>query len=281
MAEEQKLNKPWLVAVWPGMGQVAISAGYYLMAKLGMHLLAELPGQELRGDAIEISGSTGDWLARRSGSSPGATPRGRTTSLSSSVKHSLPWESTPSAAGSSSPRGARGERVFTFAAMATPMHPDQDARVFGAATDLESLAELKRLDLESWKTAISAASMECSRSGCGIRVARGPVCLARCWHSTQFPYPKASLAILEVFAKIAGIEIDLTELSEQVRDMEQKLGELLVQMKQAFEQQQCLPRKSGCTRNRPRKNSTTGRGCPEHRAAFRVRRRRPLGRLRA
>ena len=43
MAEEQKLNRPWLVAVWPGMGQVAISAGYYLMAKLGMHLLAELP----------------------------------------------------------------------------------------------------------------------------------------------------------------------------------------------------------------------------------------------
>src|SRR3974390_1049946 len=47
MAEEMKLNKPWLVAVWPGMGHVAVSAGYYLMAKLGMHLVAELPAQEL------------------------------------------------------------------------------------------------------------------------------------------------------------------------------------------------------------------------------------------
>ena len=54
---------------------------------------------------------------------------------------------------------------------------------------------------------------------------------------TQFPYPKAALAILEVFAKITEIEIDLTELTEQVRDMEHKLGELLVQMRQAFEQQ--------------------------------------------
>ena len=47
MADEIKLKNPWLVAVWPGMGNVAISAGYYLMAKLGMHLLAEFPAREL------------------------------------------------------------------------------------------------------------------------------------------------------------------------------------------------------------------------------------------
>ena len=47
MPEELKLNKPWLVAVWPGMGHVAISAGYYLMAKLGMHVLAEFSPREL------------------------------------------------------------------------------------------------------------------------------------------------------------------------------------------------------------------------------------------
>ena len=33
-------------AAWPGMGAVAISADYYLMAKLGMHLLAEYPARE-------------------------------------------------------------------------------------------------------------------------------------------------------------------------------------------------------------------------------------------
>ena len=45
MADEIRLNKPWLVAVWPGMGHVAISAGYYLMAKLGMHRLAEFSAE--------------------------------------------------------------------------------------------------------------------------------------------------------------------------------------------------------------------------------------------
>ena len=47
MAAELKLNQPWMVAVWPGMGHVAISAGYYLMAKLGMHILTEFPAHEL------------------------------------------------------------------------------------------------------------------------------------------------------------------------------------------------------------------------------------------
>ena len=35
MIEGIELNRPWMVAVWPGMGKVAISAGYYLVAKLG------------------------------------------------------------------------------------------------------------------------------------------------------------------------------------------------------------------------------------------------------
>ena len=62
-------EKPWLVAVWPGMGNVAISAGYYLMAKLGMHLLAEFPAQELFDvEHVEVK----DGLIR-----PGRLPRSR------------------------------------------------------------------------------------------------------------------------------------------------------------------------------------------------------------
>ena len=57
MAGELKLNKPWLVAVWPGMGHVAISAGYYLVAKLGMHILAEFSAHELFDvEHVEVKG---------------------------------------------------------------------------------------------------------------------------------------------------------------------------------------------------------------------------------
>jgi hypothetical protein len=47
MAERLKLTHPWPVAVWPGMGSVALSAGYYLLAKLGMHLIAEYEARDL------------------------------------------------------------------------------------------------------------------------------------------------------------------------------------------------------------------------------------------
>ena len=123
--------------------------------------------------------------------------------------------------------------------MATSMHPDQESRIFGAATDPESLAELKRLELEILEDGHIGGLNGVLLGAAAEYELRGACLLGEMPHIfTQFPYPKASLAILEVFAKIAGIEIDLTELSEQVRDMEQKLGELLVQMKQAFEQQQ-------------------------------------------
>ena len=67
MAEEMKLVKPWMVAVWPGIGQVAISAGYYLMPKLGMHALADFsPRKIFDVDHVEVKDqlSTSDRLLR-------------------------------------------------------------------------------------------------------------------------------------------------------------------------------------------------------------------------
>jgi proteasome assembly chaperone (PAC2) family protein len=47
MPDKLKLNRPWLVAVWPGMGHVALNAGYYLLSQLGMDVAAELDAGEL------------------------------------------------------------------------------------------------------------------------------------------------------------------------------------------------------------------------------------------
>ncbi len=61
MPDKPQLHHPWLVAVWPGMGQVAFNAGVYLLAKLDMNLLTyrELddagaaPGGVLRGKSLQ------------------------------------------------------------------------------------------------------------------------------------------------------------------------------------------------------------------------------------
>lgn len=241
MAETLKLNKPWLVAVWPGMGHVAVNAGYYLMAKLGMHLVAEFAPRELF-DVEHVDVSNG--LIRQ-----GRLPRSRFfVGSDPSWKHDIVLfigEAQP-------PQGkytfcqrlleyakSMGvERVFTFASMATQMHPEHESRVFAAVTDADSLAELKRLELEPLNDGqigglngvLLGVAADCDL--------RGACLLGEIPHIfAQFPFPKAALGVLEAFTTLAGIELDFTELHEQADIVEQKLGELLAQVEVAMQQQ--------------------------------------------
>jgi proteasome assembly chaperone (PAC2) family protein len=242
MANEIKLNRPWLVAVWPGMGQVAISAGYFLVAKLGMHILAEFSAHELF-DVEHVEVKKG--LIRT-----GRLPRSRF----------FVWKDPQASRdivvfiGEAQPPKGRYpfchrliefarqlgvERVYTFAALATPMRPEHPSRVFVAATDTESLDELKRLELE-----ILEDGQIGGLNGVLLGVAaegklRGACLLGEMPHIfTQLPFPKASLSVLKAFCTIASVEIDLGEMAQQAKEVEQKLGALLEKVQEAIEDQQ-------------------------------------------
>jgi uncharacterized protein len=242
MAKEIKLRNPWLIAVWPGMGHVAISAGYYLMAKLGMHILSEFPAHELFDvEHVEVK----DGLIRT-----GRLPRSRLFVWNDpQSRHDIVvfiGEAQPS-------KGRYGfchlliefaqriavERVYTFAAMATQMQHETESRVFAAATDLETLSELKQLDLQILDDGQIGGLNGILLGVAAERGLRGGCLLGEMPHIfAQLPYPKASLAVLRAFTTIAKVEIDFTELSMQARDMDSKLRELLVQMQDAMQQGQ-------------------------------------------
>jgi proteasome assembly chaperone (PAC2) family protein len=241
MADEIRLKSPWLVAVWPGMGNVAISAGFYLMAKLGMHLLAEFPaGEFFDVDHVDVKGG----LIQR-GRLPQSRffvwndPRGQHDLLVFIGEAQPPMGRHVFCHRLIEFAKALGvERVYTFAALATQMHPANTARVFVAATDHEYLTELKRQGLP----AIDDGHIG-GLNGVLLGVAvenglRGACLLGEMPHIfAQVPFPKAALAVLEAFGPMADLQIDFTELAEQAGNMDQKLGELLVQMQQAIEQQ--------------------------------------------
>jgi hypothetical protein len=242
MSENIRLNQPWMVAVWPGMGHVAVSAGYYLMAKLGVHLLAEFRPLDLFDvEHVEVKGG----LVRS-----GRLPRSRLF-----VWHDPAGEhDIVIFIGEAQPpvgkyafcrrliefaRELGVERVFTFAAMATQMRPESPSRVFGAAADEESLAELKRLELE-----ILEEGQISGLNGVLLGVAaenelRGACLLGEIPHVfAQLPFPKASVAVLETFATMRGLEIDLAELREQAQAMDSKLRSLFAQMERAIGEQE-------------------------------------------
>ena len=241
MAEDLKLNHPWLVAVWPGMGNVALNAGIYLLAKLGMTAVAEFEAPDLfEVEHVEV---------KRGLIQPARRPRNRFFVWKGPLdKHDLVvflGEAQP-------PIGKYplcrqivqyaktlgAERVYTFAAMATRMRPEDRSRVFGAATDKASLRELQQLELEILEDGHIGGLNGVLLSAAAEGSLNGACLLGEMPHVfSQLPFPKASLAILEVFATVSKIELDLTELSEQARATEEQLGELLTRVEQELGQQ--------------------------------------------
>lgn len=134
------------------------------------------------------------------------------------------------------------ERVFTFAAMATQMRPEQDARLFGAATSEQALSELKQMDLEILEDGQIGGLNGVLLGAAADAGLHGGCLLGEMPHVfTQLPFPKASWAILKAFSEMAGIAVDLTELAEQSQAVEQQLGELLARVEETYGQETYSP----------------------------------------
>lgn len=238
MAEPKRLNHPWLVAVWPGMGAVALNSGIYLLAKLGMSTLAELDTGELFDvDAVEVK----DGLVQ-----PPRRPRNRFFVWEDpEKKHDLlvfVGEAQPPSGKYAFcqslvtfARGLGTERVFTFAAMATGMRPEAESRVFAAATDAANLEEMKRLELQPLEGGQIGGLNGILLSVAAEAGLQGTCLLGEIPQMfAQLPFPQASHAILEAFATLAGLELDLTELAEQARGVKEQLGEILARLEEQY-----------------------------------------------
>lgn len=231
-----KLNHPWLVAVWPGMGNVALNAGIYLLAKLGMTVLAELDSPSLFDiDHVEVKEGLIQSAKR---------PRHRFLLWPDpKKKHDLViflGEVQPPIGKYAFCRQIVSfaqdigvERVFTFAAMATQMHPTDRSRVFGIATDEMNLVQLQQMDLEILQDGNIGGLNGVLLGAAAEMGLQGACLLGEMPHIfTQLPFPKASLAILERFSLLAGLELDMEELETQAHLMEQRLGEILSRLQQ-------------------------------------------------
>jgi proteasome assembly chaperone (PAC2) family protein len=242
MAADFTLNKPWLIAVWPGMGQVALNAGYYLLAKLEMYQVAEFSPRELfEVERVEVKGG----LIKME-----SLPRSRF----------FVWKDPRQVRdivvfiGDAQPltgkygfchkliefaQSLRVERVFTFAAMATDMEPKSPSRVFGVATDEEGLAELKRLELTVLEDGQIGGLNGVLLGVAAERGLRGSCLLGEIPQLfLQFPFPKAALGVLGAFCALSGIAVDFMELSEQSQVVEQQLDAILTKVQAAIHEEE-------------------------------------------
>lgn len=221
------------------MGHVAISAGYYLLAKLGMHEFAEFSANGLFDiDHVEVK-------------------QGRVQPVQRPRNRCFIWKAPNNKRdiivfiGESQPplgkyvfceqlidfaREMNVQRVFTFAAMATGMRPEHDARVYAAATDDEALKELDRPDLYLLDEGRIGGLNGVLIGAAADKGMQGICLLGEMPHVfAQFPFPKASIAVLRIFAEMAALHLDFTEIENQAEATEKQLTELITRLEQRLD----------------------------------------------
>jgi proteasome assembly chaperone (PAC2) family protein len=235
------LEKPWLVAVWPGLGGVAQIAGVHLVKQLGAK-----PYQALAPDGFFEPAS----VSVRNG-------RLQAHELPRSVFHTwrnpkggrdliiLLAEAQPSANAQAYAEalirlavGYGVERVFTFAAMATPIHPSTNPRVFAAGTTDEVVVELRRdgvVLLEEGEIGGLNGVFLAAAAAQGVP----GVCLLGefPFYAAAVPNPKASAAVLTSFAKFAGIDVETSDLKAEAQRLDRALLEHLDILQRAASKQ--------------------------------------------
>jgi proteasome assembly chaperone (PAC2) family protein len=240
MAEPQKLKDPWLVAVWPGMGNVAVGAGSYLIQQLGAQLVGEFAARELF-DVQNVEVKHG--IARS-----GHMPRNLVFLWEDPAeRHDLLIflaEAQPSHGGYAfchrlleyaQDRGVK--RFITFAAMATQLHPTGTPRVFAVATERPGLDELKNHDVEVLEEGqISGLNGVLLAAGAERDLAGACLLGELPFFAVGVPNPKASRAVLGIFSELSGIDLDLDPLLEESESSERVQLELLEKLQRAAQE---------------------------------------------
>jgi proteasome assembly chaperone (PAC2) family protein len=240
MNHELRLNNPWFVAVWPGMGHVAVSAGFYLIAKLGMSLHREVSPEGLFDvDHVEVvDGIIQATELPRNRYFVYRDPHGKRDGVvflgeaqPSIGKYAFCNEIISYA------KELGATEITTFAAMATHMRPEHESRVFAAATDEATLDSFMQLEAEVLKDGnisglngvlLGAAAAAQLHGSCFLGE------MPSIFH--QFPFPKASLNVLRIFCQSVGLTLDTKELEEQAETMDEQLSKWLRRLERSMQQ---------------------------------------------
>lgn len=211
--------RPWLVAAWPGMGNVAVIAAGYLADQLDVEQIAGFPAEPYF-DVTEIEVKEGvlqpiemPTAAFFRWKNPG---KGRDLILF--ISNAQPTNN--------SIRYARDlldvaqkydiERVVTFASLAAGIHPTDLPKVFGVATTKQTLDELRAVEVPPVDIGQIGGMNGLILAVAAQRGLDGLCLLAEIpFFAIRLPNPKASRAALSVFTILSTVDISLDTLDKQ------------------------------------------------------------------
>ncbi len=230
-------RETWLVAAWPGMGNVGLGACGYLISRLQARLVHELDVSGIFGyEHVEVK----DGLA-----TPGQLPRCMLFEWSHPERPLdlliFLGEAQPETGGYTlcerlldHAQGRNISRVITFAAMATQLHPADEPMVFGIGTTGEQIRDLQSHRAKLLKEGQIAGLNGVLLAAAGDRRLPGLCLLGELpYFAAGVPNPKASRAVLEIFCEMADLTLEWDELNRQAEAVEKGLIELLGKLQDA------------------------------------------------
>ncbi|MCM8783468.1 MAG: PAC2 family protein [Candidatus Omnitrophica bacterium] len=230
------LESPFLIASWPGMGEVAIKAAHFLKDKLK----AEDFGMILPKNYFNPIGA---WV-EGGRIQPTQLPQSRfyywknpkkTNDLIFFLCEAQPSLEKGYAFAERVVELAKEfavKRIFTFAALPQPIDHTQEPEVWVTATSQAILEEFK-----DYKVKFMNSGQIAGLNGLLLSVAKDKSVEGLCLlgeiplYTIQLENPKSSLAILEVMQEVLDIEIDLNELAGRARSMEEEIDKLVEYLK--------------------------------------------------
>lgn len=222
-----KLNSPIMLAAWPGIGDVALIAASYLRKKLDFKELA----------AVEPSwffDPTGVWVRDNLVEEP-QFPQSLFFYWKNKKKGSdlvlFIGEDQPASKGYELAHCVLDlaerfnvKRVYCCAAALTRIHHTEQSGVWGVATSPEVLKDLKQYDLVQ-RGNLQIAGL----NGLLLGVAKERGIEGACllgevpMYASRMQNPMAALAVLKVFMKILGIDVDITELAMVASEIKEQM----------------------------------------------------------
>lgn len=229
----EDLTNPWLVAAWPGMGGVGVIAIRHMVEVLEAEKVDTRIGAASHDfDHVHVKDGvmqplrpveTSMWIWR--------DPRGLRdlviVTSDAQPQQAAMWSYCLSVAKEA--RRLRVGRIITFAASATSTSPDEPSVVSAAVSPDDSLlGELRKAGIGPLGDDVQVSGVN------GLAVAAGGAagvpgaCLLATmpYFAAQVPNPKASLAALEAFCSLSGVDFSLEMLREHAEHMAPTISHL-------------------------------------------------------
>ena len=227
-----KLRNPYLVAAWPGMGNVASKAVEFLLEKLSSREFARITPDEffhpheawIVNGQVELprlpEGRFYYWRNKKGKNDLIIFICDAQPSLEKGYDYAQLVLDVASA--------MKVKKVFTFASMPTPIDHTQDSKVWVTATGKALLKKASKFGARQLKTGQISGLNGLLLSVAKERGFEGMCFLAEIpLYAIQIENPRATKAAVAIFAEIMGLKLNYNDLDERSIVVEEEVEKLI------------------------------------------------------